>query len=379
MMVEKVTTSSTGTNTWRSLLFIFVIGGCLGLLGGFFKIPAGGILGALFLLALFGAYNNVMSSSRGLMSGLVAGGFIGLVVGGIGYLLGTIPDNFGDIALFGLVRGMLVGAAIGLITHAQPDEGDSRWIMLFLIGGSIVVGAFLGASVGLVTGILLGSINYAWWGIFIALILGLIIGAYLGSYFRARRAVLYGALLFGGTAVASTFIQGALHSLLIGMLAGALTPMLLVAGIGFSGGLASRGLKAGIEEAIEAPAEMIQQGAVAFLAPAMLIGIIVGAAASGEAGLIALTVTMAVIGMMLGVIIEIERGQARRLTVRRLIEMIMLGSDRWPIEEMVARISGANRRTAVAGAFLGLALGGAGSLVGVLLGQQLALWIKTLL
>lgn len=344
------------------------------MVGGFLEKPVGSVLGAALLLCLFGAYNSVMSSNRGLMSGLVAGGIIGLVVGGLGFLLGEIPDTLGQIVLFALVRGMLVGAVIGFITRARPDEGDSAWVALFLTGGSIVLGAFLGASVGLVAGILMGVISYAWWGVLIALALGTIIGGYLGTYFQTQRAILYGAAIFGGTAVVSTFLQSALQGLLIGMLAGASTPMLLVAGIGFLGGLTSRGLKAGMVEAAEAPSEMIQQGAVAFLAPAVLIGIIVGAAASGAEGLIALSVTIAMIGMMMGVIIEIEKRQTNRLTISRLIEMIVLGSDRWPIEEIVGRVSGKNRRTAVIGAVMGLFIGSVGAIGGVFLGQQLAHW-----
>jgi hypothetical protein len=225
----------------------------------------------------------------------------------------------------------------------------------------------------------MGVISYAWWGVLIALALGTLVGGYLGTYFQTQKAIIYGAAIFGVTAVISTLFQISLQGLLIGMLAGALTPMLLVAGIGFLGGLTSRGLKAGIIEAAEAPSEMIQQGAVAFLAPAGLIGIIVGAAAAGPEGLIALTVVIAMIGLMMGVIIEIEKRQTNRLTISRLIEMIVLGSDRWPIEEIVGRVSGKNRRTAVTGAMIGLLIGSVGAIGGVLFGQQLAGWFQSVI
>jgi len=378
-MIDKVSTSGSESNTWRNFLFILVVGLCLGLIGGFFQVAVGSVLGAALLLTLYGAYNNVMSRNSGLMSGLIAGGIVGLVVGSVGFLLGGLPEDIAQAALFGLVRGMLIGAIIGLITRARPDDGDAASIALFLVGGSIVVGALLGAIVGLVAGFFLGIIKYDWWGVFVALALGTLVGGYLGSYFQTQRAILSGAIIFGISAGLSTFLQGTLQGLLIGMLGGASAPMFVVAAIGFTGGLTSRGFKAGLIEASEAPAEMIQQGAVAFLAPAMLIGIIVGAAATGEEGLIALTVVVAIIGMMMGVIMEIEKRQTSRVTIRRLIEMIMLGSGRWPIEEVVKRVSGKNWRTAVGGAVYGLLLGVAGAIVGILLGQQLAIWFETLM
>jgi hypothetical protein len=314
-----------------------------------------------------------------MMSGLIAGGIAGIVVGEAGYLLGGIPESVGQAALFGLVRGMLLGAIAGLLTRARPDEGDSASVSLFLTFGSIVVGAFLGAGVGLVTGLLLGIVGLAWWGALVSLLLGVVVGGYLGSYFQVRQAIFSGAIIFGIVAFVSTFIQGAFAGLVLGMLAGALTPMLVVAAIGFFGGLTSRGLKAGVVEAVEAPEEMIQQGAVPFLAAAMLVGIIVGAAASGAGAVVSLAVTLAAIGMLLGVIIEVERRQINRLTVRRLIEMIMLGSDRWPLVEMGELISGNNRRTAVIGAVIGAVLGIVGAILGILIGQQLAIWFDAFL
>lgn len=378
-MIDKVSTSRTGTKTWRDLLFIFLIGTSLGLLGGLVNNDAASLIGAAILLALFSAYNHVLDNNRGIMSGLIAGGIAGIIVGEAGYLLGGIPESVGQAALFGLVRGMLLGAIAGLLTRARPDEGDSASVALFLMFGSIVVGAFLGAGVGLVTGLLLGIVGLDWWGALVSLLLGVVVGGYLGSYFQVRQAIFSGAIIFGIVAFISSFIQGAFAGLVLGMLAGALTPMLVVAAIGFFGGLTSRGLKAGVVEALEAPEEMIQQGAVPFLAAAMLVGIIVGAAASGAGAVVSLAVTLAAIGMLLGVIIEVEHRQINRLTVRRLIEMIMLGSDRWPLVEMGELISGKNRRTAVIGAVIGAALGIVGAILGILIGQQMVIWFETFL
>ncbi len=377
-MSDKIS-SSSNSNTWRDLLFILVVGICLGILGGLVGKQTGTLMGTAVLLTLFGAYNQVLDNNRRLMSGLVAGGVAGAIVGQIAFLLGGIPENLLQAAMFGMGRGMLLGAVVGFITRARPDEGDSASVALFLVFGSIVVGALLGAGVGLVTGLTMALVSTGWWGAVLALGLGLVVGGYLGSYFQTRQAIVSGALIFGLLALAGALFQGIMAGLVIGVLGGALTPMLVVAAIGFFGGLTSRGLRAGVEEAIEAPAEMIQQGAVSFLAPAILVGIIVGVAAAGEGAMIALAVTLAIIGLLLGVIIEIEQRQVNRLTIGRLIEMIMLGSDRWPVVEMVTKLSGENWRTAVSGAMIGLVLGVLGAAIGLLIGWQLMQLFNTLL
>lgn len=377
MMLDKVSTT-TNTGTWRDFLFIVLVGAGLGVLGGFVDEIPSSLIGVVLLLALFGAYNNILDNNRVVMSGLVAGGVAGIIVGQIGMLLGGIPDTVNQAALFGLVRGMLLGAVIGWLTRARPDAGDYFHVSLFLVLGSIVVGAFLGAGVGLIAGLVLGIIGLGWWGMILALLLGVTVGGYLGSYFQSRRAIYLGALIFGAIALIGTLSNEALAGLSIGLLAGALTPMLVVALIGFLGGLSSRGLQAGFLEAFEAPEEMIQQGAVPFLAPAILVGTVVGAASSGTGGMMALAVTLAIMGMALGIFSEIERRPTNLLTIQRLIEMVMLGSDRWPIAEMGQRLRGENRRTAVTGAVVGMLLGIVGAVIGILIGQQLALWFQTI-
>lgn len=377
MMLDKISTTTNNTTSWRDFLFIILVGAGLGVLGGFVNEMLSSLIGAVLLLALFGAYNNVLDNNRVVMSGLLAGGVAGIIVGQVGMLLGGIPDTINQAALFGLIRGMLLGAVIGLLTRARPDAGDYFHVSLFLILGSIVVGAFLGAGVGLIAGLALGIVGLGWLGVLLAVLLGLTVGGYLGSYFQSRRAIYSGALIFGAIALLGTLSGGALKGLSIGLLAGALTPMLVVALIGFLGGLSSRGLQAGFLEAFEAPEEMIQQGAVPFLAPAILVGTVVGAASSGTGGMLALAVTLAIMGMALGIFSEIERRPTNLLTIQRLIEMVMLGSDRWPIAEMGQRVRGGNRRTAVAGALIGMFLALVGAGIGILIGQQLALWFQT--
>ncbi|MCP4359980.1 MAG: hypothetical protein GY796_18390 [Chloroflexi bacterium] len=379
MMTDKISPSNVTTKVWRDLVYIALVGTGFGLLGGFVQKEVTGIGGAAILLFLFGAYNSVLENNRGLMSGLLTGGIIGLIVGVVGFLLGGIPNGVLEAALFGFVRGMLFGAMAGFITRAKPDEGDASGVALFLIAGSIVVGAFLGAAIGLLVGVILGLVMLGGGGVLVAVLVGLIVGGYLGTYFLTRRLVIISAVIFSSVSLISAQIGGAFTGLVLGLVGGALTPMLLVAAIGLLGGLTSRGLKAGIIEALEAPAEMIQQGAAPFLAPAMLVGIIVGAAAVGEGGVIALTITLAGMGLFLGVISELERPQANRLTIRALIEMVMLGSDQWPIREIAQQVSGTNKRTAVFGGLIAFFLASLSALIGALVGQQLKLLVDMIM
>jgi hypothetical protein len=373
MTANNTTTSQINSNAGKDLVFMILVGVFLGLLGGLMNEAALSIVGSVLLLSLFGSFNSIISRNRGLVSGLIAGGAIGVVVGEIGFLLGDIPSSILDATLFGLVRGLLVGAIVGFITRAKPDEQDGQGVALFLTAGSIVVGGLLGAGVGAVVGLLIGIIQYDWWGALLALILGCVVGRYMGEYFKTRRAIIAGAVIFGLLGLSSTLIGGAFAGLVLGMISGALTPMMVVSAISAWGGLSSRGFKAMVIEAAEAPAEMVAQGAVPFLAPAILVGIIVGTSTVGADGVIVLAVAMAMIGMLLGVIAGVEKRAANKVTVRQLIEMVMLGADEWPLAEVFGFLSGPNRHTAVRGAIIGLLIGLLSAAAGAFLGLQITL------
>ena len=285
---------------WLVILFMVVIGIGLGMVGGVVERTAVTVIGTAMMLAIFGAYERVLKHNYVLMSGLLAGGFLGLVVSSFGYLLGGNVTNLLDGTLFGLLRGIIVGAVVGGITRAQPDEGDPWHTNIFLLIGSLLIGAILGASVGLISGFVLGLVRWHVWGAWLALLLGAIVGGYLGTYFNRKVGIMATAVIVGFLTLLSSFIGGAVAGVVLGMVTGALSPMLLMALIGAGGGLTTRGVKAMAVEAVEAPAEMLQQGAFPFLTPAVIVGIIVGTAASGDSGLIALPLCMAVLGVFNG-------------------------------------------------------------------------------
>ncbi len=376
MMADNVFPSKTRATQWQSLLFMALIGLVLGLIGSLAGRAWASAVGASVLLGVFGAYNNVLKRNTGIISGLIAGGLIGLFIAVFSFVWGGEIESVLHGASFGLARGLAIGVLVGLLTKAPAHQGDEWYTKLFLLAGSVAIGALLGGGVGLVAGIVLGLILYMPGAALLALALGSVIGGYFGSYYRARQAILVGA---GGGAVlalAAFFSQGAPAGIILGGMAGALAPMLLVASIGAFGGLTSRGVKAMLVEAAEAPAEMIQQGAVPFLAPAIVVGVIVGAAAAGIDGALALTVTLALIGMMLGVLGELEGRPSNKVTVRMMIESVIIGSDDWPIDEVKNRVIGKRRKTAVTGAIIGVSVGLFSVGLGVILGYILLLLIQ---
>jgi hypothetical protein len=168
----------------------------------------------------------------------------------------------------------------------------------------------------------------------------------------------------------SSFIGGAMAGVALGVVTGALAPMLLVAVIGAFGGLSSRGVKAMLVEAAEAPAEMLRQGAFPFLAPAIMVGIIVGTAASGATGLIALPICLAILGILLAVFSEVDGRIASNLNARTLVEMVILGADDLPIMAVPQKLI-EDGKTAVLGALWGLLLGGISATAGAWLIQRL--------
>ncbi|HEX6385742.1 MAG TPA: hypothetical protein VF177_13815 [Anaerolineae bacterium] len=351
---------------------MLLVGFVLGLLGGLLDRTWGSLASAALLIGVFGLYNHILKRNNGILSGLVAGSMMGVVVGIVGFLAGGTIDGPLNGASFGLVRGAAVGAVAGVITRAQPDPGDKLLTRLFLAIGSVVVGAFLGAGVGLVAGAILGTISAGTWGLVKATLLGAIVGGYLSSYDRIRCWIVGGAILGALLAVASTVTGGAVAGVILGALSGAVAPMLLVALIGAYGGLTGRGWLAMVVEALEAPSEMLMQGAVPFLAPAMMVGVIVGTAAAGVGGLIALRATLALVGILLGVLGEFEGRTANRITVRSIVEMVILGADEWPVDRIIDPVLASSWKKAVVGVALGAVLGLSEAAVGVLVSQALA-------
>ena len=352
------------------VLFMVLTGIILGMIGGVVERPAVTVMGTAVLLALFGAYERVLEHNAALMSGLVAGGIIGMLVSGFGYLLGGNVTNLGDITLFGLLRGIIVGGVVGGLTRAQPDENDPWHTVIFLLIGSLFIGAILGASVGLISGFVLGLVRLYSAGMWLGMVMVAVVGGYLGSAARQTRMIWVGAGIGALITLVSSSIGGAVAGVTLGIVSGALAPMLLVALIGGVGGLSSRGIKAMLVEALEAPTEMLHQGAFTFLAPAVIVGIIVGTAASGVSGLIALPLCLAVLGALMAVFSEVDGRIARNLNVLTLVEMVILGAEDLPVMAVPRKLV-ENGKTAVLGALHGLIIGGFSAAIGAWLIQQL--------
>ena len=361
----------------HTVLFMLLIGAWFGVMGALLERQVASLLSAALLLALYGAYVDVLKSRRGIMSGLVVGMIIGVIIGLLSYFTVSDIQSVGEGAMFGLFRGLVIGGIVGYITRAHADKGDHWFTAVFLLVGSVFLGAVLGASVGLVSGVLLSLIQFALWGKALAVILGAIVGGYLGTYYKERRSMMIGAI--GGMILAaiSVLIGGSFAGVVLGMMSGALAPIMLMGAIGLYGG-SSRGLMAMLVEALEAPSDMIQQGAVPFLAPSVIVGIIVGTAATGAGGMLALTVSLAAIGLLLGVIRELEGHANNRVTMRKMIELVILGEDDWPVDEMIKSLKGANRNVAIVGAITGVIVGAISSAFGVFLGTQVIAYISTL-
>lgn len=351
--------------------FMVAVGLVSGMIGGIVERTAVTVLGTAVLLATFGAYDRVLKHNNALMSGLMAGGFIGLVVSGFGYLLGGNVTDLLDSTLFGLLRGIIVGAVVGGITRAQPDEDDPWYTNIFLMLGSLFIGGVLGASVGLISGAVLGLVRWHGWGIWLAMVMGGVVGGYLGSYLQQIKTILIGLAAGAIITLLGSIIGGAVAGVILGIVTGALAPMLLMAVIGGVGGLTSRGFKAMLVEAAEAPAEMLHQGAFPFLAPAVSVGIIVGTAASGPGGLIALPLCLAILGILLAVFSEVDGRIASNLNARTLVEMVILGADDLPVMAVPQKLTGKNGRTAVLGAGIGLIVGSISAAVGAWIVQLL--------
>ena len=354
----------------QDILFMVAIGASLGLLGGLVQKAILGIIWAAVLVGIWGAYSQAMVNNIPLMRGMAVGGGLGTAVGLIGWLLTGNIHDVGSGALFGLWRGMLIGAAVGMVTRAHSEDNDSQQTKLLIIGGSILLGLVLGGLVGLTTGIIHGFIGEGLTGAIRATIAGAILGATVGSYLKDIRWVAVAAAILAVLAAASALIGGAVAGIIIGGISGSFAPILLVSGIGAFGGLSSRGPKAMVIEALEAPMEMMEQGAVPFLAPALIIGMIVGAVSAGATAIMALTITFAILGLFFGILGEINSGSSNKVTLRSMVETAMLGAETWPIRRVIERVTKEPRQAAI-GIGIGAGAAVAGGVAGAWLSQLL--------
>ncbi len=354
-----------------SLVGAGLIGLVLGVIGGAVSESWTAVISTAVLTIVFGAYNQTLKHNNGIIGGVIAGGILGLFVSIPGLPISRNINGILDGALFGSLSGIIAGGVIGIITHAQPQDDDSLITKIILVVGSIGLGAFLGAGVGFTSGVILGVISVSWQGAIVAALAGGIVGAYIGSYYKKLQWIVIGAVSLALTAGLSSLVGGALAGLVLGLISGSFAPMLFVALIGAYGGLASRGPVAMVVEAIEAPSEMLTQGAVPFLVPAMMVGMMVGTAASGIGSLIVLPTSLALVGLMLGVFGELEGKPNNQVTVRSIVEMTMMGADKWPIRQVLQHVTQVNRKEAIIGAGISFLAAIASSVVGLYLGQLL--------
>lgn len=322
------------------------------------------LLSAGLLLGIFGAYDRILMQNAGLKRGLFAGSVLGAFVGTVGLFLGGEISDMRSGAVLGTTLGICLGGVIGIVSRAEFDEGEGFFSKAFLFVGSIALGAFLAGTVGLFAGVFLGLVAQLQWGWLAGILAGMVVGAYLGNGFKRYRFGWLGALVGGGITAVSLLVGDAFAGLVLGAIAGCLAPMSFVALIGAVGGLTARGFKAGIIEALEAPSEILEQGAVPFLLPAVITGAIVGTSGSGPEGLVVITAALALIGMLFGAFGDMNGRSGQQVTFRSVVEMALMGVDEWPVRRVVRQVVGPSRRQAIWGGLLGLAVGLAGSGLG---------------
>lgn len=72
--------------------------------------------------------------------------------------------------------------------------------------------AVLGASVGLISGFILGLVRWHSWGIWVSALLGAVVGGYLGSYFQQKTFLWVGLVVGGAITLFSSFVGGLLRA-----------------------------------------------------------------------------------------------------------------------------------------------------------------------
>lgn len=325
------------------------------------------LLTAGILLAVFGAYDRILPQNSGLKRGTFAGSVLGAFVGTVGLFVGAEIFDVRSGVVLGTTLGICLGGVIGIISRAEFDEGEGLFSKAFLFVGSIALGAFLAGAVGLFAGVFIGLVVQLPWGWLIGILAGMVVGSYLGNGFKRRHSGLMGALILAVITAVSILLGGAFAGLVLGAIAGCLAPMSFVALIGAVGGLTARGFKAGVVEALEAPSEILAQGAVPFLLPAVITGAIVGTSGSGPQGLVVITAALALIGLLFGAFGDMNGRSGQLVTFRSVVEMALMGVDEWPVRRVMQQVVGPSRRQAIGGGILGLIVGLIGSSLGYVL------------
>ncbi len=315
------------------LIFMLLVGVFFGILGNMVERPFIGIVCGTLIIALFASYTLILKTNEGVWSGLFAGILIGIVAIVISELIGGSTNSFVDSLLFSIVRGLILGAIAGALTRVQSEENDSFLTKLFLFFGSIFLVALLGVGVGLIIGVILGLMtNSQWWWVITA-VLGGTVGGYLISVKQKPLLTIIISLLSAMFTIVLVWQNGILSGMFVGLLSGAIAPMLLVAFIGAFGGLAARGPVAMVVELIEAPQEMLSQGAATFLLPAMVLGLIIGTTTGGMLGLLILPTVLGIFGIFLGALDEIERNPLKHISIQTFINRIIIGTEKWPFQK----------------------------------------------
>lgn len=356
------------------LFFAICLSLFIGMMGGMAERPLYGIGAAILLASLLGGLKNVVTRTIGIYSGVASGAILGVLVA---IVILALPGQIDDISSglqFGAWRGALIGGAFGYLTRAHPDEDDSLAVHLFLIVGSIGIGAVLGMIVGTFTGFMLGWLFITPARLFIGLLTGLIVGGFVFSRGSSPGKSLIGSLLIGFITMMAQLIGGAVSGVFLGAVCGTLVPIIVMVLIGIYGGL-HRGGAAVFREAVQTPREMIEQGAVPMLAPALLVGLMIGTAVAGIRAILVIPTVLALGGLFLGAFGEIEGRPINRVSPKAIVKLLILGADRWPLSRLGKRIK-ENQRQVIKGAFIGVNLGILGSLIGIWLGQSLPVWLN---
>lgn len=376
MTVSETSRLSRGFK-WVDVALMLLAALFFGALGAFVQSLWVSLVSAALLLGIFGAYDRILARNTGLKRGFFAGCVLGAFVGTIGLFLGGEISGVRSGAVLGTTLGITLGGVIGIVSRAEFDEGERFFSKAFLFVGSIALGAFLGGTVGLFAGVFIGMVVQLSWGWLIAVLSGAVVGAYLGGNFKRRRSDLIGALSGAAVTAVSLIFGGAFAGLVLGGIAGCLAPMTFVALIGAVGGGSARGFKAGVTEALEAPSEILEQGAVPFLLPAVMTGAIVGTSGSGPEGLVVITAALALMGMLFGAFGDMNGRSGHQVTFRAVVEMAMMGVDEWPVRRVVQLVMGQRRKQALWGGVFGIAVGFAGSAFGYTLVQLLLALTQT--